>query len=287
MKLTNHFVRITATALCLLAFASASFAKTNPLSYPKGLAVDSKGYLWVANSGDNNVLAFSPGYALQTADTITEGISNPSGVAFDPLGNLWVANYGTSNGGANGSVSEYTAGKQITANSITNDILGPQAIAVDGLGNVWVENDYVNVTIYDSPSGFAPPTSLLRTLTPSYPVYGIAVGAGEFSWGSNTGVSFVAATPALVSASLCCDYASNDTGVALAIDAKGNIYMGNLDGSVWINSPLAYEYQFLQLSFVPSGIAIDNVRGRVYFSNYNGNSISVYSTTGTLLKVIE
>lgn len=282
MKPTNHFARITATVLCLLAFASASFAKTNPLSYPKGLAVDSKGYLWVANSGDNNVLAFNAGYALQTVDTITAGVSNPSGVAFDPLGNLWVANYG---GG--GSVSEYTAGKQITANTITNGILGPNAIAIDGIGNIWVENDFVNVTIYGSPYGFAPPTSLVRTLTPSDPVYGIAVGAGEFSWGSNNAVSFVAETPALVSASLCCDYASNDTGIALAIDAKGNIYMGNLDGSVWINSPLGSEYEFLQLSFVPSGIAIDNIRGRVYISNYNGNSISVYSTSGTLLKVIE
>jgi DNA-binding beta-propeller fold protein YncE len=281
MKSFNSFARLAFAALCLCVFASASFA-VNPLSYPKGLAVDAKGYLWVANSGDNNVLEFSPGYGLQKANTITEGISNPSGVAFDPLGNLWVANYG---GG--GSVSEYTAGKQITANTITNGILGPEAIVIDGVGNIWVENDYVNVTIYDSPSGFAPPTNLVRTLTPSFPVYGIAVGAGEFSWGSNTGVSFVAETPALVSASLCCDYASNDTGVALAIDAKGNIYMGNLDGSVWINSPQAYEYQLLQLSFVPSGIAIDNVRGRVYISNYNGNSISVYSTAGTLLKVIE
>jgi secreted PhoX family phosphatase len=169
MKPKNQFARMIVTVLCLLAVASASFAKTNPLSYPKGLAVDSKGNLWVANSGNNNILAFSPGYALQTADTITEGVSNPSGVAFDAQGNLWVANYGTSNGGANGSVSEYVKGKQNTTASIISGILGPEAIAVDGLGNVWVENDFSNVTVYAASYVYAQPYSLVRTLTPSFP----------------------------------------------------------------------------------------------------------------------
>lgn len=286
MKPTNHFVRIAATALCLLAFASASFAKTNPLSYPKGLAVDSKGYLWVANSGDNNVLAFSPGYALQTADTITEGISNPSGVAFDPLGNLWVANYGTSNGGSNGSVSEYTAGKQITANSITDGILGPGAIAIDGLGNILVENAFTNVTVYSQQSSFTAPT-LLRTISLGQSVYGITVASGNFAIGSNSAVFFGAETAVLDGGSICCYYNPNDTGFALAADNKGDIYQGDLNGVVNIEFPDAVDSPFLQLSFVPSGIAIDNVRGRVYISNYNGNSISVYSTSGALLKVIE
>jgi streptogramin lyase len=171
MKSTKHFACIASTLLCLFALASASFAATNPLNYPRGLAVDAKGNLWVANSGDNNILEFSPGYAQQKAATITQGISNPTGVAFDAQGNLWVANYGTSNGGANGSVSEYTAGKQNTAASIANGILGPEAIAVDGLGNVWVENDYINVTVYASASPYAQPLSVVKTLTPTYPIW--------------------------------------------------------------------------------------------------------------------
>ncbi len=251
MKPKNQLSRMIATVLCLLAFVSASFAKTNPLSYPKGIAVDSKGNLWVANSGDNNILAFSPGYGLQTADTITEGISNPSGVAFDAQGNLWVANYGTSNGGANGSVSEYVKGKQNTSASITNGILGPEAIAVDGLGNVWVENDFSNVTVYAPSSVYSQPFSLLRTLAPSFPMYGITVSDGAFSWGSNIAVAQVAATPALASGTISGYTYGNDTGIALASDASGNVYMGNLDGSVNIASPLVYEYGFIKLSSPP------------------------------------
>ena len=137
-----------ATLLCLVAFASASFAATKPLSLPKGLAVDSKGNLYVANSGGNDILVYSTAYTQVAAKTITQNVSNPSGVAFDAAGNLWVSNTGTSNGGANGSIAEYTNGKQNTAASITNGVLGPNAIAVDGLGNIWVENDYVNITVY-------------------------------------------------------------------------------------------------------------------------------------------
>jgi hypothetical protein len=48
------------------------------------------------------------------------------------------------------------------------------------------------------------------------------------------------------------------------------------------SSDTGLDHAFLQLPFVASGIAIDNMRGRVYFSNYNGNSIAVYSTAGAL-----
>ena len=86
MKTTIRSIgRIAGTLLALFALASASFA-ANPLSYPWGLALDSKGNLYVANANANNILVFSPGYQLQTAKTITQGISVPSGVAFDPLG---------------------------------------------------------------------------------------------------------------------------------------------------------------------------------------------------------
>jgi DNA-binding beta-propeller fold protein YncE len=282
MKSLNTLARI-ASLLLVCAFASASSAaKTNPLIYPRGLAVDSKGYLWVANSRGNNILVFSPGYAQQKTRTITQGISNPTGVAIDSMGNLWVSNYG------NSSVSEYTSGTQNTGATITNGIVAPDAIVVDGAGNVWVENDYSNVTVYAPASAYAQPYSLVTTLAPTSPMLGIAVSDGAFAWGSYSGTSLIAATPALANGAISGYSYGNDTGVALASDASGNIYMGNADGTVNISSPLGYEYgPFAQLSFAPGGIAIDNVRGRVYISNDNNNSISVYSTAGALLKVIQ
>jgi DNA-binding beta-propeller fold protein YncE len=285
MKSTNNFVRIASTLFCLLVFASASFAAKNPLNFPMGLAVDAKGNLWVANYGDNNILVFSPGYALQK-ETITQGITLPTGVAFDPQGNLWVTNDG------NFTVTEYTGGAQITSSTITNGVFAPQGIAIDGLGNIWVNNDDTDVAVYGSPSAFTPPTNPIRTINPGILVFGMAIGAGTFSYGSSAQVNFVSADTVLQSGTTYDGVQTlTNTGFALATDARGDVYMGNFDGSVQIFVPLsggqAIIVPYLQLSFVPSGIALDNVRERVYISNTYGNSISVYNTAGALLKTIE
>ncbi|MGA3092178.1 MAG: hypothetical protein ABSD75_26515 [Terriglobales bacterium] len=285
MKSTNTIVAIAVALLCLFAFGSASFAATNPLNFPMGLAVDAKGNLWVANSGDNNILVFSPGYALQKADTITQGVSSPTGVAFDPQGNLWVTNFTAS------SVTEYTSRVQNTSNTITFGIQNPEAIAIDGLGDIWVENGYLNVTVYGSSFPYAPATSPVTTIDPGSPVYGIAIGAGTFSFGGDIVVSFVPVLQALTGNIGVVVVAPNNNGFALASDVYGNVYMGNFDGSVRINVPIpgggTITEPFLQLPFTASGIAVDSVRNRVYISDAGNSQIQVYSTAGVLLKTIQ
>ena len=285
MKSANTFARIAATLLCLFAFASASFAATKPLSYPRGLAVDAKGNLYVANSGGNDILVYNINYVQTPSKTITQGISNPSGVAFDAQGNLWVSNYGTSNGGANGSISEYIDGKQNTAASITNGILGPGALAVDGLGDVWVQNDNVNVIVY---SQFG---EVVKTIAPPGGpfVFGLTISKGWASMGGNNATSFFHTSPFLAGEEGPYYAAGGDNnGIALASDANSNVYAGNSDGTINI----MYLNQdgigpFLNLAFETTGLAVDSVHGRLYVANYNANQILVYSTSGTLLHTIE
>ena len=80
---------------------------------------------------------------------------------------------------------------------------------------------------------------------------------------------------------------TNDSGYSLATDASGKMYMANFDGSVNVLTPPLTEKLFVQLNFLAAGIAINNVRGRVYLSNETGNSIAVYSTAGELLHTIQ
>jgi DNA-binding beta-propeller fold protein YncE len=281
MKSPNAIARtIAATLLCLAAFAAASFAATNPLNEPQGLAVASNGDLYVANSGDSNILVFGPSYSTLPALTIIQGVSRPSGVAFDTQGNLWVSNYGAN------SITEYINGVQSASATITDGILAPQAIAIDGLDDLWVENNNSNVTVYGPPISFAVPSTLLETLTLSSPIYGISVGGGLFSWGSGTEVYYSGASR-LLRTGVYSSYLTYDSGFAMASDAKGDVYVGNLDGTVKVQTVSGSYSQFLQLNFIPSGIAIDSVRGRVYIANFGGNSIAVYSTAGKLLHTIE
>jgi DNA-binding beta-propeller fold protein YncE len=62
--------------------------------------------------------------------------------------------------------------------------------------------------------------------------------------------------------------------------------MGNTDNSVQVAARQS-EDTLLQLSFTPYAMAIDNVRGRLYTANSDGNSIYVYSTAGALLHLIQ
>lgn len=279
--------RLVATIAMLMLASAWGVAATNPLNNPRGLAVDSKGNLWVANPGDNNVIVFNPSYNRITADTITQGISIPTGVAFDPLGNLWVANYGAGNGGPDGSITEYTGTKQ-GPGVIINGIQAPNAIAIDGLGDIWVQNDYVNVTIYidqiRNPGYFA------QTYNPPglSSVYGIAAAGPWMVFGENGGIDILATSSYFLEGANPNEQGQGNEGFAVASGADGTVYYSNFDNTVsTCNVSTVSCSGFLTLPFTAAGIAVDNARTRVYFSNENGNEILVYSTKGVLLHTID
>ncbi len=288
----NFLGIIAASLLCLFALAVAGFAATNPLNEPNGLAVDAQGNLWVANTGSNNVVVFNSSYQQVTGETITAGISHPTGIAIDPFGNLWVANYNPSNGGAQGSITEYTKGVQQDP-VITKGISFPEAIAIDGAGNIWVQNDGNNLTVYAQPvlTHVGVPT-LAQTFGLTGPLYGLGVSGGTVAWGTQTTVLFGSATVALASGSpeglqATTEAPSEDVPQAMATDASGDFYIGNQSGLVNVQKTNAPQATFVELKFTPAGIAVDNVRGRVYISNFGGNSVAVYSTAGALLHTIQ
>ena len=288
-----NFVRTIETALlCLFVLASASFAATNPLNEPNGLAVDAHGNLWVANTGADNVVVFNSNYKQITSETITAGIKHPTGVAVDPLGNLWVSNYLESNGGLQGSITEYTNGVQDDP-VITAGISYPLGVAIDGAGNIFVENDDNNITVYSQPvlTHVGVPT-LAQTFGLNGPIYGIGVSGGTVAWGIEGVVLFGSSTLALASGSPeglkpVTESPNQDVPLAIAPDANGNFYIANYSGLVNLAHTNSTTSTFVELPFSPAGIAIDNVRGRVYISNFNGNSIAVYNTSGTLLHTIQ
>ena len=148
------------------SFTSGSFGTTaSTLNSPEGIAFDSAGNLWVADSGNNRVLEFSAGNLItngfatnvigQTSftsgsfGTTANTLNSPVGIAFDSAGNLWVADSG------NNRILEFTANNLITGASATNVIgqtsfnLGssgttantlhyPEGIAFGSAGNLWV-----------------------------------------------------------------------------------------------------------------------------------------------------
>jgi DNA-binding beta-propeller fold protein YncE len=285
LKSTFAFARIAALAVAsMLSFTSVSIAASHPLNSPQGLAVAANGNLYVANTGGNQVLVYSPAHAQLTAKTITANISSPASVAFDPSGNVWVANTASS------SITEYSPnGVQNTANTVTSSIFSPYAIAFDSLNDLWVNSSYSFLSIYALQPG-VPPGAFTFSMNYNNPITAIATWREYAVLGGNFSAEFFQISPYLVTGNIDGPGELGETCFGAAFDNAGNLYCANLDQSLTFypaGDVVHGKIVVANMGFVPFGLAIDKTRGFIYVSNGIGNSIAVYNTTGTLLDTIK
>ncbi|MDA4122005.1 MAG: NHL repeat-containing protein, partial [Thaumarchaeota archaeon] len=141
--------------------APSSPATASSLFEPIGIAFDSKGDLWVVDSGDHRVLEytpldFAPPRPLDGASaSVVIGQSSLTGsstglnayaIAFDSGGNLWVSDGINGVAEYEGPVSTGEPGIQeigpttvtTTSTSPGDKLRDPQGIALDGNDNLWV-----------------------------------------------------------------------------------------------------------------------------------------------------
>lgn len=267
------------TALLLLSLTS--FAVTKPLNSPQGLALDSKGNLYVANNGGNQILIYGPAYAQQTAKTISKSVSSPSSVVVDALGNIWVANLSGGPSGT-GTLTQYSTTGVLT-NTFTDGIDYPYALATDGIGEIWVENNFNTVVVYPSYGGVP-----IKTFSFSQPVTGLATHNMWIAIGGNTSTQLWEIGTYLTGTYTVGGVQPSDA-YSLAWDSAGNTFYGTIQDTLNVtNATTNVTSELVNLGYFPWGIAVDHARGRVYVSDANKNQINVYSTTtGALLHTIQ
>lgn len=122
-----------------------------------GVAVDSSGMVWLADTENNSSTGGTSGAVtgLASNGTITQdfittgGITVPSHIAIDAAQNVWVSNLHTNVRGATESISELAGSTSSSPGSAISPSTGygldaglllPFALAVDPSGNVWVSN---------------------------------------------------------------------------------------------------------------------------------------------------
>lgn len=174
------------TAAALMLAACSSSGATSPMGptlpqtqasklEPNSARSDScsaksKKDLYVANFGDNDVLAFCNEQYVQV-DAITNGVSGPADVALDQSGNLYVANF---NNGSAGSITEY-APPHFSSPTFTYSagMSGPQTLTVDSHGDVF-EGDQKSGTVNEYSQGV---NSAIASCSLGGDVSGVAVDA--------------------------------------------------------------------------------------------------------------
>jgi hypothetical protein len=119
---------------------------------PSGLAVDSSGNVFVADSGANTVSEFVGGSGAPVS--IGTGLSSPTGVALDNLGNVFIVNQGAGTvvevPNVNGTL---TNAKQTT---LLSGLKSPTDVFIDSIGELYVSNTGNNEVLqYPNPTRFA------------------------------------------------------------------------------------------------------------------------------------
>jgi sugar lactone lactonase YvrE len=222
------------------------------LNDPHRTAFDASGNIYVTNAGVNSVSVFAPTATGNIPPTLTiaganTGLDFPSGIAIDSKGNIYVANSdgGTSN---NGSITVFAAGATgnampiATITGANTGLSFPNGLALDSKGNIYVVNEDSNtVTEYAaSPTGtmnVAPTTTISGTNTGLGAPHALAldtagniyvVNGNDGSTGNSVTVYAVGATG---NATPTATISGTNTTFAdpngIAVDAKGNIYVGN------------------------------------------------------------
>jgi sugar lactone lactonase YvrE len=239
----NHTIRQIApggvvSTLAGLAGVSGSVNGTGGSArfyQPEGVAVDSGGNVYVADTWNHTIRAITPGGAVSTVAGLagtngsTDGTGGaarfyqPQGVAVDGAGILYVADTGNQTirkimaGGAVSTLAGL-AGSYGSADGTgaSAQFYGPAGVAVDGLGNVYVA-DYFNQT--------------LRKVTAAGVVTTLAGSPGNFGSadGANSTVRFW--NPAGVAVT-----GTGSLTVYVADSGNGTIRALTLAGANWVSS---------------------------------------------------
>lgn len=178
------------------------------LCYPNGIAFDSSGNLWLADTNDHRVLEFATPFSDGEAANLVVGQSDftsnsyptsggsvvatptslffPENVAFDFPGDLWVTDGNSRVVGyaapiSDGEAASYVIGQpDLTTTSYnpnspaSTSLSSPYGLAFDSMGNLWVVDNYFGRVLEYPSVGGQPPaaTSIQLAASPDVLIQG-------------------------------------------------------------------------------------------------------------------
>jgi sugar lactone lactonase YvrE len=204
---TKSLLKFAAAAVAQGASATSTTLAT--LTAPSAVAVDARGFAYVADSSTGLIMQVSPTGAVTT---LPFRFTTPAGMAVDALNNLYVSDAATK---AVYQLSPIT-GAQITL--ATTALISPAGLAIDPSDNLLIaDSGAPAIYRFNLQSGVTTPVTS-TAVAPS----AIAIdAAGNLLIGDSASILAIPA-----SANSAAFTVASVTPAALAIDAAGNLYTG-------------------------------------------------------------
>ena len=289
----------TKAALFSPALASAPNDWSMPLNFaptgsnfngPLGLAIDSSGHVWVANSNGNTVTALNNNGTLFGNFAPTgSNFNSPVGVAISSSGRVWVTNDGGGPSGL-GTVTALNNDGSFDLNN-SSDFNGPEGLAIDGSGHVWVANaaggaggtGYVTALFGDGTlvGNFFPSGSDFEA-----PV-NVAIASTGVVWVTNINGNTITAlhNNGTLAGNFHSTLAPLSSPAGIAIDSSGDLWVTNETSDAITEVSIA-GFIFHNFAYPGSfngelGVAIDS-SGHVWVTNAIDNNVTALNNDGTL-----
>ncbi len=240
---------------------AAGLPFTPGLHTPGGVALDTAGDVYVADTGNNRVVKLAAGSSTQTVLPFT-GLQNPDGVAVDTAGDVYVADMQSD------KVLMLAAGSSTQTVLPFTGLTGPTSVAVDTAGDVYV-TEIGNAKVLMLASGSSTQTVLPFTDL-NYP-WGVAVDTARDVYVADSGNNRVVKLAAGSSTQTVLSFLDLKLPWGVAVDTAGGLYVADLGNNRVVKLAAGSSTQtvlpFTELN-KPTSVAVDTA-GDVYVADSN------------------
>jgi len=279
----GNWITITQIGSNYVAAQQSAVVISSGLNHPAGISVDSLGNVFIANSGGNSIVSWSPTNGV-LSPLVSSGLNHPQGVAamtYDGVDNVFIANTGGNTVSAwleTGTFLNWYAPSYLTnlySYGSSTPLALPVSVAFNPLNYDFVvaNNGAGTIDEFDDLSAYGgTPTRLVSGLTSPT---GVAVDAAGNTYIADIGAGQV--YQLAMAATNVTSYLSSGLRApgSVAVDGAGNLYLADPTNNVVLKwtfvSNLLASLPLPPLG-QPAGVAVD-AAGDVFVANTASNTV--------------
>jgi len=267
----TQYISGAGTGPQVVLYPGTQTAAVSGLSYPRGVAIDGAGAIYVADSGNNRVVKETLSGGTYSESTVLSGLNEPINVAVDGAGSVYIADPFT-----NSVLKEMPSGGSYVQIAIGSGLNLPYGVAVDRSGNVYIADTNNNRILKETLSGSKYTQSVVLSSGLSGPT-GIAVDSSGNLFILDSASRVLKETLSSGNYTQSTIASGLSSPQSIVMDGGGSLYITtgqSGESEVLKETPSggSYTQSILTINFNPGGLAMD-ANGNLFIADTYGARI--------------